>query len=53
MNQETTTNTPGQSLDPVMAIIRELALKSDGGKYIYRGECQTIPQSLLQPVPEI
>ena len=44
MNQETTTNTPGQSLDPVMAIIRELAHKSDDGKYIYRGECQPYPK---------
>ena len=44
MNQETTTNTPGQSLDPVMAIIRELAHKSDDGKYIYRGECKPYPK---------
>ena len=44
MSQETSTSAQSETLKSVLDIISELALKSDGGKYIYRGEPKPYPK---------
>ena len=44
MSPETSTGTQSETLKSVVGIISELALKSDGGKYIYRGEPMPYPK---------
>ena len=44
MSQETSTGAQSETLKSVLDIISELALKSDGGKYIYRGEPKPYPK---------
>ena len=44
MSQETSTGAQPETLKSVLGIISELALKSEGGKYVYRGEPKPYPK---------
>ena len=44
MSQETSTGAPSETLKSVLDLISEIALKSEGDQYIYRGERKPYPK---------
>ena len=44
MSPEANAGTPSEALKSVLDLINELAIKSDGGKYVYRGERKPYPK---------